>query len=55
MTEFVQSQILGTTFEVTSRFALPLLLSPKWFADIIFSYTGLQPVGAGAFGLIWYV
>ncbi|CAI7622887.1 unnamed protein product [Penicillium pancosmium] len=34
MTEFVQSQILGTTFEITSR------------------YTGLQPVGAGAFGLI---
>ncbi|OJJ65140.1 hypothetical protein ASPSYDRAFT_372814 [Aspergillus sydowii CBS 593.65] len=34
MNEFVRDQILGTTFEVTSR------------------YTGLQPVGTGAFGLV---
>lgn len=56
MAEFVRAQIFGTTFEITSRcgtmphprqlLPLPLLTFHR--------YTDLQPVGMGAFGLVWY-
>lgn len=52
MAEFVRAQIFGTTFEITSRFAA---LSQGALSSTLTSdrYTDLQPVGMGAFGLVW--
>lgn len=60
MAEFVRAQIFGTTFEITSRLTSPLGSRRKdWAihgrgADAYTRYTDLQPVGMGAFGLVWY-
>jgi hypothetical protein len=49
---FVRAQIFGTTFEITSRCEqTPLRCLAKLTRR---RYTDLQPVGMGAFGLVWY-
>jgi hypothetical protein len=54
MAEFVRAQIFGTTFEITSRCGdYPTLRVCAWLTA--WRYTDLQPVGMGAFGLVWYV
>lgn len=59
MPEFVRAQIFGTTFEITSRYAE--LIEGRcshyifdWKTDLCHRYSDLQPIGMGAFGLIWY-
>lgn len=53
MAEFVRAQIFGTTFEITSRYVRGAKSTQKW-GLIIRRYSDLQPVGMGAFGLVWY-
>ena len=53
MAEFVRAQIFGTTFEITSRYILTEPSSLGAHTDRYARYTDLQPVGMGAFGLVW--
>lgn len=55
MAEFVRAQIFGTTFEITSRYASAALVArvAGSTSDKSTRYTDLQPVGMGAFGLVW--
>lgn len=67
MAEFVRAQIFGTTFEITTRYASSIkdkrrdgrISMRKEHSLTFFSlstrYTDLQPVGMGAFGLVWCV
>jgi p38 MAP kinase len=53
MAEFVRAQIFGTTFEITSRYdARDLTRRIRLTRN---RYSDLQPVGMGAFGLVWCV
>lgn len=60
MAEFVRATIFGTTFEITSRYAFAQIFLKRRSMDrfengnwSFFRYTELQPVGMGAFGLVW--
>ncbi len=53
MADFVRAQIFGTTFEITSRCVPPAEHLSTILADPNRRYTDLQPVGMGAFGLVW--
>jgi hypothetical protein len=57
MAEFVRAQIFGTTFEITSRYAVGgvrHIFRDNGTADFdLHRYSDLQPVGMGAFGLVW--
>lgn len=64
MAEFVRAQIFGTTFEITSRSVLRrthararravVMTDGHPLMRVVNRYTDLQPVGMGAFGLVWY-
>jgi hypothetical protein len=60
MAEFVRAQIFGTCFEITSRYVSYRVCYPIWdnLHDGCWQrgrYVDLQPVGMGAFGLVWYL
>lgn len=61
MAEFVKLSIFGTVFEVTTRWVSilsrytrmpPITLETECDSTLV-SYVDLQPVGMGAFGLVW--
>jgi hypothetical protein len=59
MAEFVKLSIFGTVFEVTTRFVIQTRgmwkrLQPHSNHFFNIRYVDLQPVGMGAFGLVWY-
>lgn len=59
MAEFVKLSIFGTVFEVTTRFVIQSRgmwkrLQPRSNRLFNIRYVDLQPVGMGAFGLVWY-
>jgi len=53
MAEFVRAQIFGTTFEITSRYAPRRETPQDPVLTSFYRYSDLQPVGMGAFGLVW--